>query len=224
MIRISSRQLLVVISCLPLFASSVVAMPLMQQKQSYRHVVDTKNHEQMEDVPSHHASLYNETPRRSFLPVVYLSIINSLINVLRPDRAIIWQARVPRALWEICIAIVATSANNTSNQSVCLLLCLMMVPTAFMDIFLWAPSFAMFANFETCTGGGIFSRLPKECNTDYVKGIGRLFVTVQSLVTGVVYLLAAVMSWTVFAESRDTSIARKNAIAMAETMQSTRMR
>ena len=46
-------------------------------------------------------------------------------------------------------------------------------------------------------------------------------VTVQSLLTGIIYLLAAVMSWTVFAESRDTSIARKNAMAMAETMQST---
>ena len=53
----------------------------------------------------------------------------------------------------------------------------MMAPTALMDIFVWAPSFAFFANFETCTGGGFISRQPKVCSSDYVKGIGRLFVS-----------------------------------------------
>mmetsp|Transcript_2465 Transcript_2465/g.5203 ORF Transcript_2465/g.5203 Transcript_2465/m.5203 type:complete len:102 (-) Transcript_2465:72-377(-) len=95
----------------------------------------------------------------------------------------------------------------------------MTVPTALMDIFVWAPSFAMFASFETCTGGGIImNRQPKVCTSDYAKGMGRMFVSVQSLLTGVIYLLTAVISWTVFAESRDSSIARKNAVAMADTM------
>mmetsp|Transcript_15424 Transcript_15424/g.28021 ORF Transcript_15424/g.28021 Transcript_15424/m.28021 type:complete len:181 (-) Transcript_15424:56-598(-) len=129
-------------------------------------------------IVSHH-DVQNPTLTKevSFLPVVYVSIINSVINTIRPDRAIIWQARVPRALWEICIVFVAKSANNTFNPSVCLLLCLMTIPTALMDIFIWAPSFVMLANFETCTGGGILSRQPKVCTSDYVKGVGRLFVS-----------------------------------------------
>ncbi|KAL7548221.1 hypothetical protein ACHAWF_011522 [Thalassiosira exigua] len=123
--------------------------------------------------------LYDPSPANevSFRPVVYVSLLNSVVNVVRPDSAIIWQARVPRALWEICIAVVAKSAS-ASNPSVCLLLCLMMLPTALMDIFVWAPGFAMFASFETCTGGGLLSRHPKVCTSDYGKGIGRLFVSV----------------------------------------------
>lgn len=38
----------------------------------------------------------------------------------------------------------------------------------------------------------------------------------QSLLTGVFYLFTAVVSWTVFIESRDTSIATKNARAVAD--------
>lgn len=86
------------------------------------------------------------------------------------------KARVPRALWEICIAVVATHAK-TSNPLFCLVLALMTISTALIDIFIWAPGFAMFASFETCTGGGIFSLQPKICTTDYVKGAGRLFVS-----------------------------------------------
>lgn len=156
------------------------------------------------------------TKEVSFLPVVYMSTFNSVVNIMRPDPSIFWQARIPRAFWEICIAIIAKSATDTSNPSVSLLLCLMLVPTALMDIFVWAPSFAMFASFESCTDGGIFSRQPKVCTSDYVNGVGRLFVSIQSLVTGVFYLFAAVVSWTVYAESRDSSIAKKNAMAMAE--------
>ena len=122
---------------------------------------------------------------------------------------------MPRALWELCISIIAKSANDTTNPSVCLLLCMMVLPTALIDIFVWAPSFALFANFETCTGGGLLSRQPRICTSDYVKGIGRLFVSVQSLLTGVLYLFSAVVSWITFAESRDSSIAKKNADAMA---------
>lgn len=160
------------------------------------------------------------------------------------------QARLPHVLWEICIAIVATSAN-ASNPSLCLLLCLMMIPTALIDIFVWAPSFALFARFETYTGGGFMSGRPRVCTPDYVKGTGRLFVStifriisyphfptfiqinitrmdsstpypfqvsVQSLLTGVFYFFTAVVSWTVFAESRDNYIARENAKAIGDTL------
>jgi len=46
-----------------------------------------------------------------------------------------------------------------------------------------------------------------------------LQVTVQSLFTGVFYLFTAVVSWTTYAEIRDTSIAKKNAYAMANALQ-----
>mmetsp|Transcript_38885 Transcript_38885/g.81345 ORF Transcript_38885/g.81345 Transcript_38885/m.81345 type:complete len:225 (-) Transcript_38885:54-728(-) len=163
-------------------------------------------------------ALTSTTNEVSFLPVVYISIFNSVVNILRPDPAIIWQARLPRVLWEICIAFVAKSVN-CNQSSLCLLLCLMMVPTALVDIFIWAPSFAMFAEFESCKGGGFLSRQPKICVSDYAKGIGRLFVTVQSLFTGVFYLFTAVVAWTTYAEIRDSSIANKNAKAMANALQ-----
>lgn len=211
----SSRGLLI---CLLLNFASVVAISSSSPQKIRR---NSKYDMQKNNgaIVSHH-DVQNPTLTKevSFLPVVYVSIINSVINTIRPDRAIIWQARVPRALWEICIAFVAKSANNTSNPSVCLLLCLMTIPTALIDIFIWAPSFAMFANFETCTGGGILSRQPKVCTSDYVKGVGRLFVSVQSLLTGVFYLFTAVISWTFFIESRDSSVAKKNAMAMANTL------
>ena len=85
----------------------------------------------------------------------------------------------------MCIAVVAKSAN-ANNPSVCLLLCLMLIPTALMDIFVWAPSFAYFASFETCTGGGFLSKQPKVCTSDYVKGIGRLFVSTGSIAYDIV--------------------------------------
>jgi len=153
----------------------------------------------------------------TFLPVIYVSTFNLVVNILRPDPAIVWQARVPRALWEICIAVIATRAKS-SNPIFCLVLALMTISTALIDIFIWAPGFAMFASFETCTGGGIFSRQPKICKTDYVKGAGRLFTSVQSLLTGLFYLVTSVVSWSVFVDARDSKIAIKNADAMAKVM------
>ncbi|KAL7540858.1 hypothetical protein ACHAXR_010427 [Thalassiosira sp. AJA248-18] len=185
---------------------SVVAISSPQQQ-----IITNQKYESL----SHHVQKQNPTQEISFLPVVYVSIFNSVINIIRPDSAIIWQARVPRFLWELCIAVIAKAAT-TSDPSLCLLLCLMTIPTALMDIFVWAPGFAMFADFETCTGGGILSRKPKVCTADWLKGAGRLFVSVQSLLTGVFYLFTAVLSWMVFIESRDTSIAKKNAAAMVD--------
>eukprot|EP00970_Alexandrium_tamarense_P009551 scaffold1917_cov196-Alexandrium_tamarense.AAC.12 len=139
----------------------------------------------------------------SFLPVVYVAIINAVVNSLRPEPSISWQARVPRVLWEVCIACVAIHVS-TSNPPQCLVLSLMTISTAFIDIFVWDPMFAFLATFETCSGGGIFSRQPRVCTSDYMKGIGRLFVSVQSMATGVFYLVTAVVSWSAFADSRDS--------------------
>ena len=76
----STRQFLLIISFLPL--ASVVAMPSIQQQIA--------KYEQV-GVVSHHVTNPSPPKEVSFLPVVYLSVINSVLNVLRPDSAIIWQ-------------------------------------------------------------------------------------------------------------------------------------
>jgi len=184
--RSKTSRLLLILLLLLFFASSVAKTPLPRTSLIVKPKYEDEKHSHSGAVELHHGvkNLTTLTKKVSFLPVVYVAVINSVINVLRPDAAIIWQARVPRVLWEVCIAIVAKSAS-TSNPSTCLLLCLMTVPTALIDIFVWAPSFAMFANFETCTGGGIFSRQPKVCTSDYQKGIGRLFVSLTNLLFAV---------------------------------------
>jgi hypothetical protein len=82
--------------------------------------------------------------------------------------------------------------------------------------------FATFASFETCTGGGWFSRTPRICVSDYSKGLGRLVVHVfgstavsrffqlfadfylypsflqvsfQCIFGGLFYLMTAVVAW-----------------------------
>lgn len=127
----------------------------------------------------------------------------------------------------------------------------MTISTAFIDIFVWAPMFAFLATFETCSGGGIFSRQPRVCTSDYMKGIGRLFVScyvavdvemkrdwsnnitchlcpifngwslsqvsVQSMATGVFYLVTAVVSWSAFADSRDSKVRFRSMKCMHNT-------
>ena len=117
-------------------------------------------------------------------------------------------------MWEVCIAAVAIAADGGSPPLL-LLLCLMTLPTALIDIFIWAPGFALFSQFETCKGGGLFSRQPRVCEAAYARGIGRLFVVAQSVLTGVFYLLTSVVALTAFADHRDTVSAKKNANALA---------
>lgn len=180
------------------------------ESNSRNHALTNRHNNRMRESPSTSTDV-------TFTPVIAVSSINLILNVLRPDASIAWQARFPRILWEVCIATVSSFAGP-SRPSTCLLLSLMLVPTALIDIFIWAPGFALFAEFETCTGGGFFSRQPEVCTPDYVKGIGRLFVTVQSILTGLVYLSAAIISWGIFADARDSKIAKQNANALSDVM------
>jgi len=117
-------------------------------------------------------------------------------------------------MWEVCIAAVAAAADG-GPPPLRLLLSLMTLPTALVDIFVWAPGFALFSEFETCTGGGFLSREPRVCGVDYARGLGRLFVVAQCVLTGVFYLLASVVALTAFVDDRDTAWAKKNAVALA---------
>jgi hypothetical protein len=82
--------------------------------------------------------------------------------------------RMPRICWEACIRIVAQSAKKEPSNM--FLLSLMLGTTALLDIFLWGPIFGAFTSFETCLGGGWFTRQPRVCSTDYTKGIGGMVV------------------------------------------------
>mmetsp|Transcript_9808 Transcript_9808/g.17696 ORF Transcript_9808/g.17696 Transcript_9808/m.17696 type:complete len:196 (+) Transcript_9808:183-770(+) len=172
----SSYWLLMIILLKIVLTAAAISTPQQMKLANLKYEAQTSNVRAVSQHDVWDSALTSTTTEVSFLPVVYISIFNSVVNILRPDPAIIWQARLPRVLWEICIAFVAKSAN-CKQPSVYLLLCLMMVPTALVDIFIWAPSFAMFADFETCTGGSFLSLQPKICVSDYAKGIGRLFVS-----------------------------------------------
>mmetsp|Transcript_20384 Transcript_20384/g.28813 ORF Transcript_20384/g.28813 Transcript_20384/m.28813 type:complete len:245 (-) Transcript_20384:919-1653(-) len=136
--------------------------------------------------------------------VIFIAFLNILLNTMRPDEDISWQMRFPRFCWELSIALVASCTNQKRPApAVYLLLSMMTGSTAIVDTFIWAPIFAYTASFETCTGGGFFSRQPKVCYPDYAKGIGRLVVSGQSLFTGLYYLMTAIMSWGAYTAVRD---------------------
>jgi hypothetical protein len=145
------------------------------------------------------------------------AFVNILINSLRPDDWIPWPARIPRLMWEAAIcATSGTCAMSISTALVetihrggitesgvhirLLLLCLMTLTTALVDIFVWAPIASWAVQWERCTGGGDglwFLRRPSEriCTSDYVTGFGRILVTIQCSLSGVVYLATAVASY-----------------------------
>mmetsp|Transcript_4871 Transcript_4871/g.5841 ORF Transcript_4871/g.5841 Transcript_4871/m.5841 type:complete len:271 (-) Transcript_4871:819-1631(-) len=140
-----------------------------------------------------------------FEGVVFVAFLNILLNTMRPDEDISWQMRFPRFCWELSVALVASCTNHQKRTApaVYLLLSLMTGSTALVDVFVWAPIFAYTASFETCTGGGLFSRQPKVCYPDYAKGFGRLIVSGQSLFTGLYYLMTAIMAWGAYTSVRD---------------------
>ena len=85
-------------------------------------------------------------------------------------------------LWEICIMVTATLANASASNSlmIYLLLTFMLGTTALVDIFVWAPFFALWAGIdnEDCSGGWFTGR-PYVCRPNHMKGYGRLLVRKQ---------------------------------------------
>ena len=73
----------------------------------------------------------------------------------------------------------ATTANASPSKSpmTYLLLAFMLVTTALVDIFVWAPLFALWAGVDNqdCSGG-FFTGRPYVCQPNHAKGYGRMLV------------------------------------------------
>ena len=114
--------------------------------------------------------------------------------------------KVPRALWELTIMTVAKQATTAKQSAaIYLMLALLTGSTAIFDLFFWAPTFAFFAQFETCRyKGWFFHRQKVSCEpTDFSKGYGRLLVSLQSLGVGIFYLMTTIVAWGAFVSIRE---------------------
>ena len=162
-----------------------------------------------------------------FAAVIFVSTANLIINTFRPDPHIPWTLRLPRILWEVAITLVARTAAAATRESsstssplynsphTYLLLCIMLFTTSLTDIFLWAPVFAYFTNFETCHGGWWMRRGGDvRCYRDYAKGISRLVVVFQSIVGGLVYLSTSLVAWNGYVACRDQQKVNRDVLVM----------
>lgn len=150
-----------------------------------------------------------------------LALANLLFNLLRPDNWLPLAVRLPRAMWEIAIAMTCFAYNSNTTASsgsavVLLLVSIMTLSTALVDMFVAAPIAALFVQWETCTGGLLLLSLwqrtpPRRCYADRVKGFGRLLVTLQCAATGIVYLQTAIVAWDAYQRHQ-----RKDTIQMQQ--------
>jgi hypothetical protein len=148
--------------------------------------------------------------------VMVVSAAHILINSLRPDAFITLEMSLPRILWEMCIGITASLALEM--PLFLLVLSLMTLSTAMMDIFVWGPVLAFFTSWQTCEGGGWFSRQPPVCVTDYIRGSSRLFASIQSTMGGFFYLVVAVLCWKEFWEHQEQRRIQRQAAAMQQIL------
>lgn len=102
---------------------------------------------------------------------------------------------------------VSTSRQQQSSQqsslpspSTLLLLAIMLTSTGITDVFIWAPLFSAFVQFQTCSGG-FFTGEAYQCYTDPMKGYGRLVVVVQSLLGGLLYLLTGIAAYNAYSDT-----------------------
>jgi hypothetical protein len=117
------------------------------------------------------------------------------------------------------LASIATYDDKAAGTPlIYLLLAFITGSTAVVDLFFWAPLFASFSSFQTCRGGGgfLFSRRrrPRICKPDYIKGFGRLFVSLQCLVTGFFYATSALVAYGTFTSLRDEQKVEQQVKAM----------
>lgn len=97
-----------------------------------------------------------------------------------------------------------TSSAQSTAPAMYVLLAFMLGTTALVDIFVWAPLFAIWAGVDNqdCTGG-FFTGRPYMCRPNRTKGWGRLAVTMQSLFGGIFYLSSAISAWGEYTNQRD---------------------
>lgn len=123
----------------------------------------------------------------------WVAFLNLVLFALRPDPDVYWPARVPRIVWEFVVWLNLRRAARVDQlpPTFYIWLVFLTASTGFVDLFIWAPLYGAFVNFQTCEGGWL---QPKVCKMDPLKGYSRLLVSVQSVVGGLVYLHTAVQA------------------------------
>jgi hypothetical protein len=107
------------------------------------------------------------------------AIVNILICFLRPVDWFSWHARVPRCIWELCIALTCKKASfailqRTHTNKWNLLLFLLLASTGLIDVFFWAPLLGWSACYDRYSV--IFN------------GFGGLLAAVQCVIIGFIYI------------------------------------
>lgn len=130
----------------------------------------------------------------TFRGASWMTLANILLFCLRPDPDVPWPTRVPRVLWEVIVWCNLRRAGGTQHAdnlptTYFAWLAVLTGSTGLVDLFVWAPLYGAFVNFQTCQGGWME---PKRCRMDPLKGYSRLLVAVQSVLGGMVYLHSAI--------------------------------
>mmetsp|Transcript_2264 Transcript_2264/g.4591 ORF Transcript_2264/g.4591 Transcript_2264/m.4591 type:complete len:288 (+) Transcript_2264:161-1024(+) len=194
------------ISTVPRGGSYENSSPKNHDDIAYQHLQSSFNGAQLENqrhnVFAKAAAMGSTIAERpKFDAAIYIASANMLVFSLRPDPHVAWFARIPRLLWEASLLVIAKAASSTISPSLYILLCIMTLSTSLVDVFVWAPMYAFFVSFETCSGGGFFSE--GHCVTDRSKGFSRMAVSIVCILGGVIYLMTAVQAWGAFISYRD---------------------
>ena len=127
-----------------------------------------------------------------FQGVSWMALANVLLFALRPDPEVNWPARVPRVLWEVILWFnLRRGTVEHLPTTYYAWLTFLTGSTGLVDLFLWAPLYGAFVQFQTCEGGWLE---PKRCRMDPIKGYSRLMVVVQCVLGGMVYLNTAIQA------------------------------
>uniref|UniRef100_A0A7S3LFJ3 Uncharacterized protein n=1 Tax=Amphora coffeiformis TaxID=265554 RepID=A0A7S3LFJ3_9STRA len=128
----------------------------------------------------------------TFRGASWIALANVLLFAVRPDPDVNWPARVPRVLWEIILWINLRRGNAEHLPTTYYAwLTFLTASTGLVDLFVWAPLYGAFVQFQTCEGGWLE---PKRCRMDPIKGYSRLMVVVQCVLGGMVYLNTAIQA------------------------------
>ena len=169
----------------------------------------TFHHPQAPNSFAQQAAMISPTPPK-FRSAIYVAIANILLFALRPEESMHWFTRVPRLLWEFSLLSILTWASLLVAPPLYLLVATMAFSTAMVDVFFWAPIYAFFTSFETCTTEGppirrffLTHEETTRCVTDLAKGLSRGAVTILAVFGGLVYWGTAMDAWSAYVACRD---------------------
>lgn len=141
-----------------------------------------------------------------FRGAAWMSFFNILLFTFRPDPDVSWPSRVPRIVWEVALYWNLCRASHNDTSPFYLWLSFLTGSTGLVDLFIWAPVYGAFVNFQSCEGGWL---QPKTCRLDPLKGYSRLAVAVQSIIGGLVYLHAALQAMHAIYDKRAAALEKK---------------